>query len=375
MSKRDYYEVLGVSKGASESEIKKAYRKMALKYHPDKNPDDKAAEEKFKEAAEAYEVLSTPEKKQRYDQFGHAGMGGAAGGGFGGGMNMEDIFSQFGDIFGGGGGGFESFFGGGGRGGRRRVKGSNLRIRIKLNLEEVANGVDKKIKVRKLVLAEGSSFSTCTNCNGTGQVTRISNPILGQMQTSTTCPSCNGTGKKIDKKPPEADQNGMVQKEETVEISIPAGVENGMQLKVSGKGNAAPGNGINGDLLVVISVEEHPDLVRDSSNNLHYDKYISFSEAVLGTSTEIPTVSGKVKIKLESGTQSGKTLRLKGKGVPSVEGYRTGDLLVHINVWTPQDLTKEEKQFFEKRFDAENFIPSPKKSDKSFFDKVKEMFG
>jgi len=375
MSKRDYYEILGVSKSANEKEIKKAYRKLAIKYHPDKNPGDKSAEEKFKEAAEAYDVLSTPEKKQRYDQFGHAGMGSSGRGGFsGGGMNMEDIFSQFGDIFGGGSfGGFGGF--GGGRQGRRVIKGSNLRIRLNLDLKDVVEGVDKKIKVRKLVVADGVSYSTCTNCNGTGQVTRISNTILGQMQTSTTCPSCNGTGKKIDKKPPEADQNGMVQKEETVEISIPAGVENGMQLKVSGKGNAAPGNGINGDLLVVISVEEHPDLVRDSSNNLHYDKYISFSEAVLGTSTEIPTVSGKVKIKLEAGTQSGKTLRLKGKGVPSVEGYRTGDLLVHINVWTPQDLTKEEKQFFEKCFDAENFIPAPKKSDKSFFDKVKEMFG
>jgi len=371
MSKRDYYEILGVSKGANEKEIKKAYRKLAIKYHPDKNPGDKTAEEKFKEAAEAYDVLSTPEKKQRYDQFGHAGMGGAGRGGFGGGgMNMDDIFSQFGDIFGGGGFGG---FGGGSQ--RRRVKGSNLRIRVNLTLKDVVEGVDKKIKVRKLVLAEGVSYSTCTNCNGSGQVTRISNTILGQMQTSTTCPACNGTGKKIEKKPPGADQNGMIQKEETVEISIPAGVEDGMQMKVSGKGNAAPVGGINGDLLVVISVEEHPDLVRDSSNNLHYDKYISFSEAVLGTSTEIPTVSGKVKIKIEAGTQSGKTLRLKGKGVPSVEGYRTGDILVHINVWTPQDLTKEEKQFFEKHSDSENFTPKPKKSDKSFFDKVKEMFG
>ena len=375
MSKRDYYEILGVNKSANEKEIKKAYRKLAIKYHPDKNPGDKSAEEKFKEAAEAYDVLSTPEKKQRYDQFGHAGMGGAGRSGFGGGgMNMDDIFSQFGDIFGGGGfGGFGGFGGGSQRG--RVVKGSNLRIKINLNLKDVVKGVDKKIKVRKLVLADGVSFSSCTNCNGTGQVTRISNTILGQMQTSTTCPACNGTGKKIDKKPSEADQNGMIQKEETVEISIPAGVEDGMQLKVSGKGNAAPGNGINGDLLVVISVEEHPDLIRDSSNNLHYDKYISFSEAVLGTSTEIPTVTGKVKIKLDAGTQSGKTLRLKGKGVPSLEGYRTGDLLVHINVWTPQDLTEEEKKFFEKCSISENFAPNPKKSDKSFFDKVKDMFG
>ena len=374
MSKRDYYEILGVSKSANEKEIKKAYRKLAIKYHPDKNPGDKSAEEKFKEAAEAYDILSNPEKKQRYDQFGHAGIGGAGRSGFGGGgMNMDDIFSQFGDIFGGGGfGGFGSF-GGGQR--RRVVKGSNLRIKINLSLKDVVEGVDKKIKVRKLVVADGVTYTTCNSCNGSGQVTRISNTILGQMQTSSPCPTCNGNGKKIDKKPSGADQNGMIQKEETVEISIPAGVEDGMQLKVSGKGNAAPGNGINGDLLVVISVEENPDLFRDSSNNLHYDKYISISEAVLGTSAEIPTVSGKVKIKLEPGTQSGKTLRLKGKGVPSVEGYRTGDLLVHINVWTPQNLTKEEKQFFEKYCESENFTPNPKKSDKSFFEKVKEMFG
>ena len=372
MSKRDYYEILGVSKSANEKEIKKAYRKLAIKYHPDKNPGDKAAEEKFKEAAEAYDVLSTAEKKQRYDQFGHRGMSGAGRGGFGGGgMNMDDIFSQFGDIF--GGGGFGGF--GGGNRGRRVVKGSNLRIRINLSLKDVVEGVDKKIKVRKLVVAEGVSYITCSTCKGTGQVTRISNTILGQMQTSSPCPTCNGNGKIIDKKPPGSDQNGMIQKEETVEISIPAGVEDGMQLKVSGKGNAAPGNGINGDLLVVISVEEHPDLVRDSSNNLHFDKYISFSEAVLGTSTEIPTVNGKVKIKLDPGTQSGKTLRLKGKGVPSVEGYRTGDLLIHINVWTPQNLNKEEKKFFEDCCESENFTPKPSNRDKSFFDKVKEMFG
>lgn len=372
MSKRDYYETLGVSKSASEKEIKKAYRKLAIKYHPDKNPGDKAAEEKFKEAAEAYDVLSNTEKKQRYDQFGHQGMGGAGRGGFGGGgMNMDDIFSQFGDIF--GGGGFGGF--GGGSRGRRVVKGSNLRIRISLSLIDVVEGVDKKIKVKKFVVAEGVSYTTCSSCKGNGQVTRISNTILGQMQTSSPCPTCNGNGKSIDKKPPGSDQNGMIQKEETVEISIPAGVEDGMQLKVSGKGNAAPGNGINGDLLVVISVEEHPDLIRDSSNNLHFDKYISFSEAVLGTSTEIPTVNGKVKIKLDSGTQSGKTLRLKGKGVPSLEGYRTGDLLVHINVWTPQNLNKEEKKFFEDCCESENFTPNPSNKDKSFFDKVKEMFG
>jgi molecular chaperone DnaJ len=375
MGKRDYYETLGVSKNADAKEIKKAYRKLAIKFHPDKNPGNKQAEDKFKEAAEAYDVLSNSEKKQRYDQFGHAGMSGAAGGrgGFsGGGMNMDDIFSQFGDIF--GGGGFGGGFGGGGQR-RRVVKGSNLRIRINLTLKDVVEGVDKKIKVRKLVVADGVTYITCGTCNGSGQVTRISNTILGQMQTSSPCPNCSGNGKSIDKKPSGADQNGMIQKEETVEISIPEGVEDGMQLKVSGKGNAAPAGGINGDLLVVISVEDHPDLVRDSSNNLHFDKYISFAEAVLGITTEIPTVNGKVKIKLEAGTQSGKTLRLKGKGVPSVEGYRTGDLLVHINVWTPQDLSKEEKQFFENCNKTNNFTPKPTNKDKSFFDKVKEMFG
>ena len=375
MGKRDYYETLGVSKNADAKEIKKAYRKLAIKFHPDKNPGNKQAEDKFKEAAEAYDVLSNSEKKQRYDQFGHAGMSGAAGGrgGFsGGGMNMDDIFSQFGDIF--GGGGFGGGFGGGGQR-RRVVKGSNLRIRINLTLKDVVEGVDKKIKVRKLVVADGVTYITCETCNGSGQVTRISNTILGQMQTSSPCPNCSGNGKSIDKKPSGADQNGMIQKEETVEISIPEGVEDGMQLKVNGKGNAAPAGGINGDLLVVISVEDHPDLVRDSSNNLHFDKYISFAEAVLGITTEIPTVNGKVKIKLEAGTQSGKTLRLKGKGIPSVEGYRTGDLLVHINVWTPQDLSKEEKQFFENCNKSDNFTPKPTNKDKSFFDKVKEMFG
>ena len=371
MSKRDYYEILGISKGASESEIKKAYRKKALKYHPDKNPDDKDAEEKFKEAAEAYEVLSSPEKKQRYDQFGHAGMGGASGG-FGGGMNMEDIFSQFGDIFGGGSGGFESFFGGGGRGGRR-VKGSNLRIRIKLKLEEIANGVDKKIKVQKLVQADGVTYKTCGICNGSGQVTRVANTILGQMQTATTCTSCHGQGKLIDKRPKGTDTNGMLKQEEVVSINIPAGVEDGMQLKVAGKGNAAPFDGIPGDLLVLIEVEEHKSLKREGQN-LHYDCYINMADAALGSSVEIPTVSGKVKVKIEEGTQSGKILRLRGKGLPSVNGYGTGDLLIHINVWTPQNLSKEEKSFFEKCRESKSFNPNPTQEDKSFFDRVKEMF-
>ena len=374
MSKRDYYETLGVSKSADAKEIKKAYRKLAIKYHPDKNPDNKAAEEKFKAAAEAYDVLSSAEKKQKYDQFGHAGMGSAAGGGFGGGggMNMEDIFSQFGDIFGGG------RFGGGGGGGRRRgrrvVKGSDLRIRLSLSLKEVAEGVDKKIKVSRLVNAEGVTYNTCNTCQGSGQVTRISNTILGQMQTSSPCPHCNGNGKSIDKRPQGTDANGMLKETETVEITIPAGVEHDMQLKVSGKGNAAPFEGINGDLIVLIQVEEHEHLIRDG-HNLHFDHYISFADAALGTTTEIPTVSGKVKIELEEGIQSGKILRLKGKGLPSVNSYGVGDLLIHINVWTPQNLSKEEKIFFEASKKSESFTPNPTYKDKSFFDRVKEMFG
>ena len=370
MSKRDYYETLGVSKNADAKEIKKAYRKLAVKYHPDKNPDNKAAEEKFKEAAEAYDVLSSADKKQRYDQFGHAGMSGASGGGFGGGgMNMDDIFSQFGDIFGGGG------FGGGGRsGGRRVVKGSNLRIRLSLSLKEVSQGVDKKIKVSRLVNADGVTYITCNTCNGSGQISRISNTILGQMQTASTCPACNGSGKTIKNRPSGSDANGMIKETETVEIKIPAGVEDGMQLKVSGKGNAAPSEGINGDLIVLIELEEHKELVRDGQN-LHFDHYVSFADAALGTTTEIPTIAGRVKIKLEQGIQSGKILRLKGKGLPSVNSYGTGDLLVHINVWTPQTLSKEEKKFFENSKDSDSFIPNPTQQDKSFFERVKEMLG
>lgn len=372
MAKRDYYEVLGVGKNADAKEIKKAYRKLALKYHPDKNPNDKAAEEKFKEAAEAYEVLSSPDKKQRYDQFGHAGMSGT--GGFsGGGMNMEDIFSQFGDVFGGA-HPFESFFGGGGGGRQRRVKGTNLRIRLSLTLKEVAEGVDKKIKVSRLINADGVTYKTCATCNGSGQVTRVSNTILGQMQTSSPCPRCNGNGKSIDNRPSGTDANGMLKDEETVKITIPAGVEDGMQLKVGGKGNAAPFEGINGDLIVLISIEKDEHLIRDGQN-LHYEHYISFSDAALGATAEIPTINGKAKVKLESGIQSGRILRLKGKGVPSVNAYGKGDLLVHINVWTPQNLNKEEKKFFENCSDTENFKPNPTKNEKSFFDRVREMFG
>ena len=368
--KEDYYDLLGISKGASAAEIKKAYRKKAIEFHPDKNPGDKTAEDKFKKAAEAYEVLSDPNKKSRYDQFGHQAFEG--GGGFGGGgMNMDDIFSQFGDIF--GGGGFSGFGGFGGGGGQRRVKGSNLRIRVKLNLEEIANGVEKKIKVKRKVQAKGTTYKTCSTCNGSGQVTRITNTILGRMQTATTCNVCGGAGQMIDHKPNGADHQGLVVSEETVSIKIPAGVEDGMQLKVSGKGNEAPGNGIAGDLLVAIEEKEHPNLQREG-DNLHYDLYISFSEAALGASKEIETVTGKVRIKIEEGVQSGKILRLRGKGIPSVNGYGRGDLLVHVNVWTPKTLSKEQKEFFEKMAQDEHFMPSPDSKDKSFFEKVKDMF-
>lgn len=384
MAKRDYYEVLGVSKGATESEIKKAYRKLALKYHPDKNPDDKSAEDKFKEAAEAYEVLSNAEKKQRYDQFGHAG---AQGGGFGGGgMNMDDIFSQFGDIFGGafggGGGGFGGFGGGGQRGGRRVNRGSNLRVKVTLSLSDIVNGVKKKIKLNKYVKcepcagsgAEGSSgFSTCDTCRGAGQVNRVTNTFLGQMQTTSTCPTCSGDGKIITNKCNTCYGDGIQKGEEVVEINIPAGVEGGMQLSVSGKGNMGPKGGIAGDLIVVIEEEEHAELKRDGLNLL-YDLHISFTDAVLGGSAEIPTVGGKVKVKIDEGTQGGKVLRLKGKGIPELNGYRTGDLLVNVNIWTPQKLSKNEKEVIEKLRDSKNFHPQPTEKDKGFFERMKDQF-
>ncbi|RSC92279.1 molecular chaperone DnaJ [Tenacibaculum singaporense] len=373
MAKQDYYEILGISKSASKAEIKKAYRKMAIKYHPDKNPDDKDAEEKFKLAAEAYEVLSDDNKKARYDQYGHAAFEGGHGGFGGGGMNMDDIFSQFGDIFGGAfGGGFGGFGGGGHR--QARVKGSNLRIRVKLTLEEIAKGVEKKVKVRRKVQADGVTYKTCSTCNGSGQQMRVTNTILGRMQTATTCSTCHGAGEMLDKKPSGADAQGMVVKEETVSINIPEGVTEGVQLKVGGKGNEAPGkNSIPGDLLVLIEEVPHESLKREGSN-IHYDLYINFSEAVLGVSKEIETVTGKVKIKIEPGTQSGKILRLKGKGLPSIERYGHGDFLIHINVWTPQELTKDQRKFFEEMQEDENFSPNPQKSDKSFFEKVKDMF-
>lgn len=380
MSKRDFYEILGVSKGAAADEIKKAYRKLAIKYHPDKNPGDKAAEEKFKEAAEAYEVLSNPEKKQRYDQFGHAGnsagFGGGGGGGFGG-MNMEDIFSQFGDVFGGG------FGGGSSRGGGRRMnKGSNLRIKVKLTLQEIANGVEKKIKVNKFVSCKscsgsgaqgGSAHSSCGTCRGSGQVTQVVNTILGRMQTATTCPACGGEAQIIKDKCKSCYGDGIVREEEVISINIPAGVAEGMQLSMSGKGNAAARGGIPGDLLIAIEEIEHDELKRDG-NNLFYEKNISFVDAALGTQVEIPTVDGKAKIKIDAGTQSGKVLRLKGKGLPDVNGYQRGDLLVNIQVWTPQKLSKEETATLEKLRTSDNFIPNPNTKDKSFFERMKQYF-
>lgn len=380
MSKRDYYEVLEVSNSASPEEIKKAYRKKAIKFHPDKNPGDKSAEEKFKEAAEAYEVLSDPEKKSRYDQFGHAGVGSAAGGGFGGGgMSMDDIFSHFGDIFGGFGG--FSGFGGSSRGGRRVNKGTNLRVKVKLDLQEIANGVEKKIKVKKHIEcshcngsgAQGSSaFSTCSTCRGTGQVTRISNTILGQMQTASSCPSCNGEGKIITNKCAHCAGEGIMRDEEVISLNIPAGVEDGMQLSVSGRGNAARRGGINGDLIVLIQEEQHPDLIRDG-NDLIYNLYLSIPDAILGSAIEIPTIEGKVKVKTDAGTQPGKILRLRGKGLPEINGYGRGDLLVKLNVFIPKELSKEETKKIESLTDSENFS-AKKGEEKGFFQRMKNMF-
>lgn len=370
--KRDYYDILGVPRNASEADIKKAYRKLAIKYHPDKNPGNAAAEENFKEASEAYEVLSDPQKKARYDQFGHNAPGGGFGGGGGGGMNMDDIFSQFGDIFGGAFGGGHS---GGGFSGNsnRKVKGSNLRIKVKLTLEEIAFGTTKKIKVFKLVNADGVNYDTCNTCKGSGQVRRVTNTILGQMQTTTTCPTCHGTGKSIKNKPKDADEHGQRRQEEVVEINIPAGVGEGMTLNVAGKGNAGPYGGVPGDLLVQIEEEEHPLLKRDGLN-LYFDCYVNFVDVALGTTAEIPLVRGKAQVKLEPGTQSGKILRLKGKGLPEVNGYGQGDLLINVNVWTPQKLSDEEKKILEKLRQSPNFAPHPSGKDKGFFHRVKEMF-
>jgi molecular chaperone DnaJ len=382
MAKRDYYEVLGVDKNADATEIKKAYRKMAVKYHPDKNPGDKEAEDKFKEAAEAYDVLSDNDKKARYDRFGHQGMGGGAGqgGGFyGGGMSMDDIFSQFGDIFGQGGFGG---FGGSQSQGRRVHRGTNLRIKVKLTLDEIAKGVEKKIKVNKFIACKtcsgtgadhGSSFSTCSSCRGSGRVTRITNTILGQMQTASTCPACEGEGRTIASKCKTCQGDGIMRDEEVISINIPAGVAEGMQLNVSGKGNAAPRSGVPGDLIISIEEVEHAELKRDG-NNLYYNCYINFADAALGTSIEIPTLDGKAKFKIEPGTQSGKVFRLRGKGLPEVNSYDRGDLLVDVNIWTPTQLSSEEKEILEKLRTSAHFEPQPGKREKSFFERMKEYF-
>ncbi|MEI6683145.1 MAG: molecular chaperone DnaJ [Bacteroidota bacterium] len=387
MSKRDFYEILEVSRDATPEELKKAYRKQAIKFHPDKNPGKKDAEDKFKEAAEAYEVLSDPNKRQRYDQYGHAGLGNNGGQqGYGGNMSMEDIFSHFGDIFGGGGGNdpFSSFFGGGGgRRGKTVNRGSNLRVKVKLTLEEIAHGVEKKIKVNKYIACNtckgsgakgGSAYSTCSTCKGSGHVSRVTSTFLGQMQTTATCPNCGGEGQIITDKCTDCAGNGVIKGEEVISIRIPAGVSEGMQLSMGGKGNAAARGGIAGDLLIQIEETEHELFDRDG-NNLLYDHYITFSEAALGSTAEIPTIDGKVKIKIDPGTQSGKVLRLRGKGLTSINGYEgKGDLLISIVIWTPKTLTKEEKTILEKLGKSENFKPGPGAHGKNIFSRMKDLF-
>lgn len=381
MAKRDYYEVLGVSKNASADELKKAYRKLALQYHPDRNPGDKEAEEKFKEAAEAYDVLSNPDKKARYDQFGHAGVDGAYGQG---GMDMNDIFSQFGSIFGDlfGGGGFRGFSGFGGGGAQRRVmRGSNLRIKVKLTLEEIDHGCEKKIKVSKYVPCKtcGGSGSrdgkleTCPNCHGTGVVTETKRTMLGMMQTQSACPHCGGEGRIVKDKCHDCHGDGIVKSDEIITINIPAGVQDGMQFAVQGQGNAAPRGGVPGDLIVLVEEVEH-DVFERQDANLYYNAFITFSEAALGASIEIPTLGGKVKIKVDAGTPSGRVVRLRGKGLPVVNGYGRGDLLVSLNVWVPKTLNKEEKKMLEELGLHDNFQPNPTKQERGFFDKMKEMF-
>lgn len=380
MAKRDYYEVLGVDKNATPEELKKAYRKLALQYHPDRNPGDKEAEEKFKEAAEAYDVLSNPDKKARYDQFGHAGVDGAYGQG---GMDMNDIFSQFGSIFGDlfGGGGFGGFSGFSGGSQRRVLRGSNLRIKVKLTLEEIDRGCEKKIKVSKYVPcktcngsgARDGKTETCPHCHGSGVVTETKRTILGMMQTQSACPHCGGEGRIVKDKCHDCHGDGIVKSEEIITINIPAGVQDGMQLAMHGQGNAAPRGGIAGDLIVLIEEQEHEIFERQDAN-LYYNAFITFSQAAMGAAIEIPTLSGKVKIKIDPGTPSGRVVRLRGKGLPVVNGYGRGDLLVSLNVWVPKDLTKEEKKLLEQLDSHQNFQPNPSKQERGFFDKMKEMF-
>jgi len=383
-SKRDYYEILGVSKSSSAEEIKKAYRKVAMKFHPDRNPGDNTAEDKFKEAAEAYEVLGDPDKRSQYDRFGHNAFGPGRGG-FGGGqgMNMDDIFSQFGDIF--GDDMFGSFFSGrsNSRGGRSRgVRGSNLRVKIKLNFEEIAHGTSKTIKVKKYVSCnscsgsgakDSNSSQTCRTCGGSGQVRRVQNTFLGQMQTVTTCPECNGEGSTITNKCTSCRGEGRVYGEENITIDIPAGVQAGMQLSMSGKGNMGERGGGPGDLIILIEEEQHPHLQREGLN-VAYDLYISFTDAVFGTQTEVPTIDGRAKIKIPAGTQSGKIFRLKGKGFPSINSHEKGDQLIQVNVWTPQNISPQEKEILESIKDSENFVPKPDKNEKGFWEKIRDTF-
>ena len=387
MAKRDYYEVLGVDKSASADEIKKAYRKMAIKYHPDKNPGDKEAEEKFKEAAEAYSVLSDADKKAKYDQFGHAGVEGAGpdfSGGFG---NLNDILNDlFGGAFGGGFGGFSGFgggFGGGSRPQQRVYRGRDIRVRVKLTLEEIAKGVEKEISIEKNVpctecggkgAKNSSDIQTCPACKGTGQVQRVVNSFLGQTVTYSTCQQCGGEGKIIKNPCRTCGGTGLVRKRETIKVKIPAGVEAGMQLTLQGEGHAAKNNGINGDLLVVIEEHEHPDLKREG-NNLYYTKIISVTDAILGAEVTVPCLDGEQKIKIDAGTQSGEVMRLRGKGLPSVNGYGgTGDMFVKIAVWIPKRLSRDEKAIVESLRDKDGFKPNPSKEDKSFFDRLKDLF-